>query len=279
MSGILTDLSEPALVRACKNNLYRFFETLRAWDEAEIFDDSQLQCWWTPLPHPWFNGVLSRNTLPGDATELIAETKAYFKDKDRQVITWWLAPELEESDWVKQLELNGLGFTNDPPGMAADLSKLNEDLRVPDGLEITKVEDAWEMKTWSEVFTTGYGLPPDWEPINRDMMLAIEMGWPCLCYTASVNGVPAATSAVFYGEGVAGIYCVATLPEWRGRGLGAAVSLAPLLEARQEGYKVVVLQSSVMGYKVYRRLGFREVCRMAHYAYTAYKIIFSGLGF
>jgi hypothetical protein len=171
MSGILTDLSEPALVRACKNNLYRFFETLRAWDEAEIFDDSQLQCWWTPLPHPWFNGVLSRNTLPGDATELIAETKAYFKDKDRQVITWWLAPELEESDWGKQLELNGLGFTNDPPGMAADLSKLNEDLRVPDGLEITKVEDAWEMKTWSEVFTTGYGLPPDWEPINRDMAL------------------------------------------------------------------------------------------------------------
>jgi ribosomal protein S18 acetylase RimI-like enzyme len=64
---------------------------------------------------------------------------------------------------------------------------------------------------------------------------------------------------------VAGIYSVATLPDWRGRGLGAAVSLAPLLDARREGYKVGVLQSSEMGYKVYQRLGFREVCRISHY--------------
>jgi GNAT superfamily N-acetyltransferase len=265
MTGILTDLSEEALARATKNNLYRFFETLRGWDEAEFYEDSTLQRWWSPMPHPWYNGIFSRKPPAGDATDRIQEMLDYFKSKGSRAITWWLAPELEADEWSRQLERNGFGYTTDPPGMAADLGKLNVYLPAPDGLEIRRVGDAAAMKTWSEVFTTGYGLPQDWEPINRNMMLAIGMAWPCYCYTAFVNGEPAAVSAVFYGAGVAGIYCVGTLPHWRGKGLGAAVSLAPLLDARQEGYQVGILQSSDMGYRVYERIGFREVCRMAHH--------------
>lgn len=265
MTDILTDLSKPALVGAAKNNLYRFLAYMLRWEKAEFYQDDLILRWYTPLPHPWFNGVLSRNAPPGQVKELIVDTLAYFKDKDRQVITWWLAPELEDGDWSRQLVQNGLGRIDDPPGMAADLHALNEDLTVPEGLQIRQVEDADQMKTWSEVFATGYGLPLEWEPIYREMMLALGMAWPCVSYIASVNGMPAAVSAVFYGAGVAGVYSVATLPEWRGKGLGAAVSLAPLLEARQRGYRVGVLQSSEMGYKVYQRLGFREVCRMSHY--------------
>ena len=265
MDEILTEISDEALILASKRNLYRFFGCLRQWEAAEFYESSGLWRWWTPLPHPWFNGVLSQQPPAGDAKELIDETLAYFNGKDRPVFTWWLAPEVEAGDWNRLLRESGMGFTDDPPAMAADLSRLNEDLLVPDGLEINLVEDAQAMKIWSEVFTIGYGLPQEWEPMNREMMLAIGMEWPCYYYTASVNGEPAATSAVFYAAGVAGIYSVATLPDWRGRGLGAAVSLAPLLDARRQGYKVGVLQSSEMGYKVYQRLGFREVCRISHY--------------
>jgi GNAT superfamily N-acetyltransferase len=51
---------------------------------------------------------------------------------------------------------------------------------------------------------------------------------------------------------------VATVPAARGLGIGAAITLQPLLEARdQDGYKYAVLFSTEMGVPVYQRIGFR----------------------
>ena len=64
---------------------------------------------------------------------------------------------------------------------------------------------------------------------------------------------------------MAGVYFVFTVPEARGQGLGAALTLAPLREARAMGYGIGVLGSSSLGYSVYRRLGFAEYCRIGIY--------------
>lgn len=68
-----------------------------------------------------------------------------------------------------------------------------------------------------------------------------------------------ATSLLFLAGGVAGIYSVATLPEERGKGLGAHVTAEPLRVAHALGYGVGVLQSTASGHPVYRRLGFEQV--------------------
>jgi GNAT superfamily N-acetyltransferase len=74
-----------------------------------------------------------------------------------------------------------------------------------------------------------------------------------------------ATSAVYYACGVAGIYMVATLEAYRGRGIGRVITLAPLVDARRRGYRVGILQASQMGLPVYLRLGFERNCDIPWY--------------
>jgi GNAT superfamily N-acetyltransferase len=51
----------------------------------------------------------------------------------------------------------------------------------------------------------------------------------------------------------------------RRRGIGKALTLQPLIEARKLGYNLGVLGSSEMGYGVYQSLGFKEYCKIHQY--------------
>ena len=54
------------------------------------------------------------------------------------------------------------------------------------------------------------------------------------------------------------MYCVATLKEERGKGLGAHVTAGALRAAEEQGYRVGVLQSSAAGHSIYQALGFSD---------------------
>jgi predicted acetyltransferase len=84
-------------------------------------------------------------------------------------------------------------------------------------------------------------------------------------YLALLNGQPVGTSQLFLSAGVAGIYNVTCLPEARHQGIGAALTLTALLEARIRGYRISILQASHLGYTVYRRLGFQDYGKLNTY--------------
>jgi ribosomal protein S18 acetylase RimI-like enzyme len=262
MNTIQTDVSDEALVIAIRANMCDFFRHVSRSNPAEHVENQQFSRWYTPLPHPWFNGVLSSNP-PGEGDEsFIDETIHYFRAKGINTFTWWMEPHLKPSDWEPSLSRHGFGYSNDTPGMAIDLLEMDESVQSVDGIEIRIAGDAESMRTWAKVFTKGYSLPPAWESIAFDVWMQLGLDLPMRNYLGYLNGRPVSTSTVFYGGGVAGIYCVSTLPEARGKGIGAAITLKPLQEARDMGYRVGVLQSSEMGFNVYKKLGFRHLCQI-----------------
>ena len=265
MPDIQTDISEEALITAIRANLCDFFRYLGRSNPASYFENEKFSRWQSAVPHPWFNGVLSSDLpMQGDET-FIVETIKYFHEKKTGVFTWWLEPHLRPADWEEVLIKHGFGFSDDTPGMAADLLDLNESMQTIDGFEVRAVQDADTIRTWAHVFTKGYGLPKNWEPIVVDSWAKLGFDLPLRNYIGYLNGEPIATSCLFLGGGAAGIYSVATISEERGKGIGAAITLQPLLEARDMGYRIGVLQSSDMGFNIYKKLGFKHLCQIEHF--------------
>ena len=74
---------------------------------------------------------------------------------------------------------------------------------------------------------------------------------------------PVATAATLVSHGVIGLYNVASLPGEQRRGFGEAITRHAIGEAaRESGLRQVILQSTMQGERLYRKLGFREVSRL-----------------
>jgi GNAT superfamily N-acetyltransferase len=157
--------------------------------------------------------------------------------------------------------LEGAGFESHGPmpAMAADIEGLAE-TSLPDGYEFARTVEPSRAEAWAACLAVGYGLP---EPVARLFSpVALEADGapdaPVQFFAIQRGEAIVATSLVYLEDGVAGVYCVATVPEERGKGLGAHVTAEALRSVRGLGYRVGVLQSSEMGHGVYRRLGFRD---------------------
>jgi GNAT superfamily N-acetyltransferase len=73
---------------------------------------------------------------------------------------------------------------------------------------------------------------------------------------------PIGSSTLLIAAGVAGIYDVGVLAEHRRQGIGAEITAAACRFASQLGFHVAVLISSPLGQSPYRRVGFKEICRV-----------------
>jgi GNAT superfamily N-acetyltransferase len=127
------------------------------------------------------------------------------------------------------------------------------------------VADRETLKHWVHVASIGFGVPAASEGRWCDLFADLVFALPMRCYLATLNGEPVGTSQLFLGAGVAGLYSVTCIPAARRRGVGAAVTLAALRDARELGYGISILQASDLGYGVYRRLGFEAYGRLNQY--------------
>jgi GNAT superfamily N-acetyltransferase len=151
--------------------------------------------------------------------------------------------------------------------MAVELESMNEDLPESSGFTIEPVKEVDTLKDWVHAGTGGFGLKQSTSKLLFDIESELGFGehLPRRSYVGYLNGRPVSCSLLLLTSGVAGLFCVATLPEARRKGIGALISLAPLKEARERGYKLGVVHSSRMGYGVYSRLGFEDYCKIGMY--------------
>lgn len=152
------------------------------------------------------------------------------------------------------------------PAMAVDIERIAS-TTLPSGYEFASVVTGEDGNAWTEAFAIGYELPK----VVAEAFAPRLTNGSCTArdslefFVVRRTRRVVAMSMLCKHDGLAGVYCVATVPGERGKGLGGHATAEPLRRACAEGYRVGVLQSTAAGYGVYRRLGFTDFAAVPLY--------------
>jgi ribosomal protein S18 acetylase RimI-like enzyme len=218
------------------------------------------------VPTPYLNGIWNTKLPEQPACEnRIEEILEPFKSS-RTPVTWYVSPSCTPGNLGSLLEKHGLRFEGEYPGMALSLADL-EQIKPASGLTIRRVENRTMMEQWIQVFSTVFNVPKDLQ--EKSMIYTEAVGFSpdakSQRFIGLVDSRVVATSIISYPPGAVVLAGMTVLDEFRGRGIGAAMALHPLHLARQRGYKLAVLGSTEMGFPLYKKLGFKEYCKIIEY--------------
>ncbi len=266
MQTIVEDSSLDAVVPALEANMIAFWSAYGRANGCTLYAAADVVWFYTGIPVPLFNGVLFAQLHPNAVKAVVDRLHTNIATQGAPAL-WWIGPRSQPAQLGSLLEHYGLHPAGDIPGMAIELAELENQPLVPAGLTIQKVTTREMRGVWAQTAALGSGFSAS----ASDLMIQLETTLSDPEYAAQprylglLDGMPVATSALALDCGVAGIYAVATMPAARDQGIGRAMTVAPLLEARERGYRVGILQASDMGYPLYQKIGFKDVCRYQLY--------------
>jgi len=254
--------TDSALVDAMERNLAAYWLDYGRVSSGEVYEESNFGRFCTPILHPLFNGAFCTHLSQEHAALVAPETVAYFRQKRRPAF-WWVGP----SAGILRAQLIALGVRHvgSVPGMVLDLTHYDENGEVPQGLTIKHLpeNDLESIRQWCEVVGRANGITGPMLTTLADVTCQRPASPDRLRrYLAYYNNQPVAASELLLDWGVAGLFAIATDESARGRGFGRAITAICLRDAKAIGYNTSVLQSSEMGFPVYRKLGFEPLCTL-----------------
>lgn len=193
----------------------------------------------------------------------LALARAHF---EAQRLSWafWFCEDLLERQVGRRLtqtcEAYGLRPASELPGMMArDMARPK---RVLPRMEFHRAVGASALSDFRTVGAACFHVPVQWfsEVFNDGVGVNNpEFG----CWVGYYEGLPVTTAAVVVSDGAIGLYNIATMPDYRGRGMAEAITRHVAGVAREEaGPLPLILQSTSLGRRMYDKLGFREVTQI-----------------
>ena len=125
---------------------------------------------------------------------------------------------------------------------------------------VTRVVTSAPLASFRAILSTVFNLSmPEVNLVMGEKTLQIEhvrhyIGW--------LDNTPVATATLVLSGRVAGVWNVGTLPEYRRRGVAAAIMRHILLEARSLGFYSSMLLASEEGMPLYARLGYETLSKI-----------------
>lgn len=244
--------AHPSLLARAHANYQEMFRALaRVSPDGMIEEDPDVLLVQTGPLLP-LNNTMIVKTAPADPVALLARGRAFFAASGQLFAVTTAGPVTD----AMTAAAGAAGLTADPsPAMLlAPLTGRPDDAP---GLTVRVVQDIGSLRVYNDTMTTGFG--DEWA-LRAIVESGVLLDVPDLThYAGFIDGLPVATAMRFTSHRIAGIFNVSTIPEYRRRGIGAAITWRAALDGLAEGCIASFLQASEMGEPVYKRMGYRAV--------------------
>ncbi|GHO96531.1 hypothetical protein KSF_065790 [Reticulibacter mediterranei] len=201
-----------------------------------------------------YNGVVRTRLSTSVADRAIIEVLERFRVRKVPHL-WYIARADQPADLAQRLEAHRCKRLDAGVGMAADLLALHEQIRPVPGLRVERVKDEAGL-------ASSFDAHPDFDEhaVSEHLQLYISLGLEgdraLRFYVAKIGEQVVGGFGLFAGSRAVGIYDVHVVSHMQRQGIGTAMTLAALHEARQLDYRLAVLGPTPISIKMYERLGF-----------------------
>ncbi|HEX7473316.1 MAG TPA: GNAT family N-acetyltransferase, partial [Candidatus Limnocylindrales bacterium] len=193
----------------------------------------------------------------GDPASILPAAAAFFGRLGHGYGLWTRAHADKALEAV--LPTAGFALVVDLPVMVLETRPV--DLPAPAGAEIRPVVDAAGVEDFRTADRAGFASHEvERAAVDSAFRDPGSLLHPAVAgFVAYVAGVPAAAAMSFTALDVARVGWVGTVPEFRRRGLGGAVTRAAVQAGFDRGARLAALESSPAGFALYRSMGFRTI--------------------
>ena len=209
---------------------------------------------------PAVNFVIRVGRRPKSPPEkLISQAKEFFGKRKRSFTI--IVRTHVDRDLLDQCEEFKLYQISNLPGMF--IEGMLEDKPLPSGITLQRVKNEAMVNDFAEVVAASYttlGMP---ENVGRSMFsdpdgFLVPHLYAVVAYQ---DHKPASCALALMSHGIAGIYYVGTVEAARGMGLAEHCARAVGNAAVKLGARCVILQASIFGEPIYKRMGYKEFTR------------------
>lgn len=262
--GIHNGLDRLDLGRLVDKNQLSYDLFLAQSDEITLHRNEQFIWIESADNSPVFKGVLETNVELHNSSPAISQFfKKLASGKDQ--FCWKVWSSSSPNNIGDILESQGLTVGSVNPGMAIDLSSCTFFKPPVDKLLVKKVDSNECLAQWIATLSDGFQLNQPLRATYRKVLMDGGFRDPVRLYLGLYDDEPVATACCYFEHDVVGIYWVSTLPAFRERGIGRCLMNIVLRDAYIAGYKFAILQASGEGFKMYKDIGFRQVCNNTRY--------------
>lgn len=227
--------------------------------EFQTMDQNILYAW--GMDYVCGNGIIEKdqNRIPTD--EEIKRIIEHFAAK-KLPFMWWSS--------AKVLETKGFQFGGILTGIALDINTgMPPKPESSPDLKIEVIQSEEDMNSFNEVVTNAFAMNANATQQCLELNISTMKHGEQIHFLARLNGVPVGMASLSVSPYSAGIWNLASAPEYRKQGIGAALVYAALVEAKKRRYGQVmaILMPKGMAWGLFTKLGFKEVCEFPFYVY------------
>jgi GNAT superfamily N-acetyltransferase len=235
-----------------------FYQTM----SVETLRLSNLFVFATGIDSPFLNVVIDTGLSKEKSSDTINSISNFFA-KHHVPWGWFITPAKHENDLIQQ----GFSLLEEAPAMYFDLANLSS-LTKPEHIAIVAADKEDNLKTWIQPIIEGFQAPEGddrYRKLNFDKSSTGKLRQ----FTAYYKNNLAAAGTLFLSNDSVMLHNLATKPAYTKHGIGTALTLHMMNEAKNLGFKHCFLDSSEDGFSLYKKIGFKIYSTTLIYAITS----------